>query len=95
MPKQDKYEDARKADYIPWERMTGIQKAITLAGSQNALAQFLSGLRKDRRVSQQAVSEWEKRGYVPDGWILEVEAEYKIDRVELINPATRRLLETR
>lgn len=86
MPKKDKYAHIRNVDYVPWKDMNGIQKAITLAGSQRALAQHLG-------VSQQAVSEWEKRGYAPDARIVEIEAEYGIDRIELVNPALRRLLE--
>jgi len=72
-------------NYIPWAEMTGIQKAITIAGSQKALGDHLG-------VSQQAVSEWEKRGYVPVERIVEIEAEFGVERAELIDPRLRDLL---
>ena len=45
--------------------MTGIEKAVEIAGSQVALAVKLG-------VSQQAISEWVGFGYVPDGRIDDV-----------------------
>ncbi len=45
--------------------MKGISKAVEIAGSQAALAAKLG-------VTQQAISEWETRGYVPDSRIDDV-----------------------
>jgi DNA-binding transcriptional regulator YdaS (Cro superfamily) len=42
--------------------VTGIDKAVEIAGSQAALAVKLG-------VSQQAISEWVASGYIPDGRI--------------------------
>ena len=45
--------------------MKGIDKAVELAGSQRRLALQLN-------VSQQAIGEWVKRGFVPDGRVDDV-----------------------
>lgn len=65
--------------------MTGIQKAIAAAGSQQAVADFLG-------VSQQAVSEMERKGHAPLKHIVALESEYGIPRIELISPHLRDLL---
>lgn len=65
--------------------MTGIQKCITIAGSQKKVAEFLG-------VSQQAVSEMEAKGYAPTKHIVALESEYGVDRKDLINPRLRDLL---
>lgn len=61
------------------ETRTGIAHAVVLAGSQKALADALG-------VSQQAVSEWETKGWVPLERATEIEALYGIPRVHLIDP---------
>ena len=55
------------------------------AGSQSALAEQLG-------VSQQAISKWLRRGYVPVKRVLECEATFGIPRVRLINPRLRDLV---
>lgn len=61
------------------EEVTGVAEAIRVAGSQSALARTLG-------VRQQAVSVWEKRGYVPLRRALEIEAQFGVPRARLINP---------
>jgi len=58
---------------------TGIADAIVSAGGQGALARRLG-------VSQQAVSGWVKRGWVPVAHIVKVEAMCGVPRARLINP---------
>ena len=58
---------------------TGIIDAVAAAGSQQKLADTLG-------VSQQAVAEWVKRGYAPITRLVDIEAQYGIPRVRLINP---------
>ncbi len=65
--------------------MRGIDKAVELAGSQQELARQLG-------VSQQAISEWVQRGYVPVGRVIEIEATYGVSRLELVDPQLRDLL---
>lgn len=65
--------------------MRGIDKAVELAGSQQELAKQLG-------VSQQAISEWVQRGYVPVGRVIEIEATYGVSRLELVDPQLRDLL---
>lgn len=55
------------------------------AGSQAALAEQLG-------VSQQAISKWLRRGYVPVKRVLECEATFGVPRVRLINPRLRDLV---
>ncbi len=74
------------AHYITWDHMTGIQKCITIAGSQKKVADFLG-------VTQQAVSEMEKKGYVPEVHVVGLSAEYGVPKKELINPRLRALLD--
>lgn len=66
-------------------QITGIAEAVVLAGSQENLANQLG-------VSQQAVSKWERRGYVPAHRVLEIEAQYGIARDRLIEPRLADLL---
>ena len=66
--------------------MTGIQKIIVLAGSQQAVADFCG-------VRQQAVSEWERQGFVPADRVAALEKRYGVDRRHLINPRLRALFE--
>lgn len=66
-------------------RISGIAEAVVLAGGQTKLAQQLG-------VSQQAVSKWERRGYVPAHRVLEIETQYGIPRERLIEPRLADLL---
>lgn len=58
---------------------TGIFDAVRLAGTQDALADKLG-------VSQQAVSIWLRRGWVPLRRAQEIEALLGVTRARLINP---------
>lgn len=65
---------------------TGIQRAVKAAGNQRALAKALG-------VTQQSVSDWEIRGWVPVGRVVEIEAQFGIPRIDLVEPKLRRLFE--
>lgn len=65
---------------------TGISKAVTQAGGQVQLASVLG-------VSQQVVSCWERRGWVPVRRALEIEAQLGIHRHLLINPRLSDLID--
>lgn len=58
---------------------TGIAEALKQAGNQVALAERLG-------VTQQAVSIWLRRGWVPVRRALEIEAQFGIPRSRLISP---------
>jgi DNA-binding transcriptional regulator YdaS (Cro superfamily) len=60
--------------------MTGIQRAIGIAGGANQLAEKLG-------VSHQAVYVWLRKGWVPAQRALEIEKLFDIPRVELFKPA--------
>lgn len=66
--------------------MTGIKKAIDAAGGQVKLAEALN-------VSQQVVSQWHTKGWVPAGRVIEIESLYGVPRQELVKPKLRDLLE--
>lgn len=68
------------------EVRTGIAHAVVLAGGQGKLAEELG-------VTQQAVSTWLQRGYVPLKRIVEIETLYGIPRAKLINPRLASLIE--
>lgn len=59
--------------------MTGIDIAIERAGDRATLASKLG-------VTVQAVCQWVKRGWVPAGRALEIEALYGIPRADLFKP---------
>ncbi len=59
--------------------MTGIEKAIELAGGASPLATKLG-------VSHQAVYVWLRKGWVPAHRALEIEKLFDIPRVELFKP---------
>ena len=59
---------------------------VLKAGSQAALAEQLG-------VSQQAISKWLRRGYVPIKRVLECEATYGVPRARLLDPRLRDLVE--
>ncbi len=64
---------------------TGIHAAIQKAGSQVALAELLG-------VTQQAISKWLHRGYVPVWRALEIENQLGVPREDLVSPKMRRAL---
>ena len=59
--------------------MTGIQEAVSVAGSQRNLADLLG-------VTQQVVSYWVKQGHVPSARVVEVEQVTGVSRDRLVNP---------
>lgn len=65
--------------------MNGIQRAVQYAGSQERLAEKLG-------VTQQAVSAWLRRGYVPELRAVEIEQVYAIPRGDLISPRLREIV---
>lgn len=69
-------------------RNSGIADALHQAGSQVILAQQLG-------VSQQAVSIWLRRGWVPVRRALEIEAQFGVARARLISPRLADLVDLR
>lgn len=61
------------------QEKSGIEDAVAAAGSQAALGEKLG-------VSQQVVSSWERRGWVPALRAIEIEQVYGIPRKRLVNP---------
>lgn len=61
------------------DQITGISDAIRQSGCQQKLAEKLG-------VSQQAVSTWQRRGWVPLRRAQEIEAITGVARARLINP---------
>jgi len=59
--------------------MTGIEKAIEEAGGQFSLAEQLG-------VSQQVISAWKRKGWVPFNRITEISSQYGVLPINLINP---------
>jgi len=68
-------------DNIP----SGIARAVAAAGSQESLAEKLG-------CTQQAVSEWVRRGYVPPARAIEIEAEFGVPRADLLSRRLRDLV---
>jgi len=66
---------------------TGIEKAILSAGSQLELAKQLG-------VSQQVISLWRRQGWVPLKRVNEIEAQFGIPRIELVNPTILDMVST-
>jgi len=64
---------------LPTTSSTGIAEALQSAGSQSQLADRLGD-------SQQAISIWLRRGWVPVRRALEIEAQFGIPRSRLISP---------
>jgi DNA-binding XRE family transcriptional regulator len=60
-------------------KANAVTRAVLAAGSQNKLADVLG-------VTQQAISLWEKRGWVPLDRVQEISILYDIPRGLLINP---------
>ena len=65
--------------------MTGIKKAIDLAGGANALAAKLG-------VTHQAIYTWVRRGWVPAQRALQIEIIYDVPRGDLFKPELAALL---
>lgn len=65
--------------------MTGIKKAVNLAGGANQLAHKLG-------VTHQAIYVWMRKGWVPAQRALEIEHLFDIPRVELFKPELAALL---
>jgi DNA-binding transcriptional regulator YdaS (Cro superfamily) len=65
--------------------MTGIKKAVDLAGGANALALKLG-------VTHQAIYVWMRKGWVPAQRALQIEHLFDIPRVELFKPELSALL---
>lgn len=59
--------------------VSGVQQAVRLAGTQALLAKQLG-------VTQQSISQWLRRGYVPLRRAVEIEALFGVPRRSLINP---------
>lgn len=64
----------------------GIREVVLIAGGQAALARQLG-------VSQQAVSKWVRRGFVPVDRVVEIEAQFGVPRHRLIEPKLRDLVD--
>lgn len=67
--------------------MTGIEKAVEMAGGQAALG---ASLRPE--VTQQAISKWLARGWLPADRAVEVEKRYGIAVRELLSPTLAKVL---
>ena len=65
-------------------RITGVEGAVRAAGGQGRLARTLG-------VSQQAVSAWLRRGFVPVRRVVEIESQFGVLRTELVSPRLRDL----
>lgn len=64
------------------KEVTGVEKAITSAGSQANLAAALG-------VKQQAVSAWLKKGFVPPKRAAEIEHQFGVPRATLVSQKLR------
>lgn len=67
------------------QQPTGIAKAIDQAGGQGKLGERLG-------VSQQAISQWLVRGWVPVKRASVIEREFAIPRASLVNPELLQLV---
>lgn len=65
---------------------TGIDLAVAKAGGQAKLAEELG-------VSQQLISRWVLRGWVPPERVVEIEALYGVPRKQLLKPSLVDLVE--
>ena len=68
-------------------RLTGIQTAIALAGSETLLGEAL-----DPPVTQQSINEWKLRGWCPTKRAQEIGALYDIPLSELVSPTVREVM---
>ncbi len=67
--------------------MTGIERAVAMARGQAELAAALKPA-----VTQQAISKWVARGFVPADRAVEIEKLYGIALRELVSPTLARVL---
>lgn len=67
---------------------TGIARAVEAAGGQSALARLLDG------ITQQAVQQWERAGYVPTGRVAAVSRLTGVAAVDLLDPRIIEVLDT-
>lgn len=65
---------------------TGIARAVALAGSQHKMAAALG-------VTQQAVMQWVRQGYVPVLRAVEIEHQFGVNRQELVHPRLARVFD--
>jgi DNA-binding transcriptional regulator YdaS (Cro superfamily) len=65
---------------------SGIRSVVSAAGGQVKLAGLLG-------VTQQSVSLWVRQGFVPVSRVVEIESQFGVPRLELINPRLRATLE--
>lgn len=73
--------------------LTGIDRAVFAAGSQAALATLLKSRSEGKdSISQQAVSQFVKQGYVPLERAKEVSAATGVPVADLVSPKVRELL---
>jgi DNA-binding transcriptional regulator YdaS (Cro superfamily) len=70
---------------VVMSQRTGIERAVEKAGSQTVLAAELG-------VSQQVVSRWMRRGWVPSSRVPEIAKRFGVPRASLIEPRLRALL---
>ena len=72
---------------------TGIQKAVEAVGGQRALAEKLkSTIEGYDYPSQQAISLWVRRGFVPNGRVAEIAKATGVAPAELMAPELREAL---
>lgn len=72
---------------------TGIQQAVDAAGGQRLLAEKLkSTVEGYDSPSQQAISLWVKRGFVPNSRVAEVSRLTGVPAASLMDPALREVL---
>lgn len=67
-------------------KLTGIARAVDIAGGQSALARLLED------VTQQAVQQWERAGYVPTGRVAAVSRATGVAAVDLLDPRITEVL---
>lgn len=67
--------------------MTGIEKAVDMAGGQGPLGASLVP-----PVTQQAISKWLQRGWLPADRAVEIEKRYGIPARELLSPTLAKAL---
>ena len=77
----------------PEPHPTGIERAVTFAGSQAALADLLqSRFPNKKAISQQAISQFVRQGYTPAARAREIAAITGVPVAELLSPALRDLI---
>lgn len=75
------------------QAQTGIELAVAKAGSQTALAQQLISQHPHKpHPSQQVISQWVKRGYVPPSRAKEIADVSGVPVAQLLSPTLRQLV---